>query len=477
MSGDRTDQCEVRGELLTATIFFCLMLFICWARLPWSEGLWLDETLTAWTVSGGFLDTWNRATHFQTQSPLFYLIEWGTARLCGTSEISLRAISILAALGSLWVVTRLARGLSGRRSVGLYASGFLLACDVFQVGSITARPYALATLWALISISQAYSLRDRYSRGRAMTWSVATVLTWYAHYLFIVVALGNLILWTRERGLTRRMLPWMIGVAVACLPGVAHFLELRERSAGLFFTGLPSARDMLADVVPLPLVVAAILGVLIAYIWDARAQFDLRSRNALSTLLPYIVLPPLCFGALAIIAGGAVWLPRYWEWQVGVFAIALAVALGRIDGARYRSFALMATACFVVARAGLQVWHSEGWDKVGRVAREYPGPVVLFSGLIEAETMVSTGKPESDEYLRAPLSAYGRSRDVEVARLSATDDELRALLAKPVLLVAARKRVGDHRSPERFLDIATSMGRDVAPIFEDSSLITAYEIK
>jgi hypothetical protein len=308
-------------------------------------------------------------------------------------------------------------------------------------------------------------------------WSVVTVLTWYAHYLFIIVALGNLILWAREPGMLRKMLPWISATAFACVPGAIHFLQLRERSTGLFFTGLPSASDMLGDIVPAPLLLAATLGSLIAYIWDARAQFDVRSRESLLSFLPYIALPLLCFGALAMIAGGAVWLPRYWQWQGAIFSIALAVALGRIDGAHSRSLALKAAASFVVIRVGLQVWHSEGWDKVGRAAREYPGSVVLFSGLIEAETMVSKGKPGFEDYLRSPLLAYGRLDDVEVARLSSTDDELRSLFAQPVLLVAARKRVGDHRSPERFFDIATSMGRRVAPIFEDSAIITAYEIK
>jgi hypothetical protein len=477
MSGDLSDSIEDRRELIAATLFFVVTLFICWARLPWSAGLWLDETLSAWTVSGGLSETWERSIRFQTQSPLFYLMQWSVVRLFGASEVSLRAISILVSFASLWVVTILARRLSGSHTLGLYASGFLLGCDVFQVGSITARPYALATLCALISILAARSLCERYTRGRALMWSAATVLTWYAHYLFIAVALGNLMLWARTRGVLRKMLPWLVATALACAPGAIHFLQLRERSAGLFFTGLPSFREMLGDIVPMPLLVAATLGTLIAYIWDARVSFDARSRESLRFCLLYIALPPLCFGALAIIAGGAVWLPRYWEWQVGVFAIALAVALGRIDGARYRSLALMATAFFVVARVGLQVWHSEGWERVGRVAREYPGSVVLFSGLIEAETMVSRGKPGFEDYLRAPLSAYGRSRDVEVARLSATDEELRALFAQPVLLVAARKRVGDRRSPERFLDIATSLGRHVTPVFDGSSIITAYEIK
>jgi 4-amino-4-deoxy-L-arabinose transferase-like glycosyltransferase len=472
MNDERAD----RRELLAATVFLCLMLLISWARLPWSDGLWLDEALSAWTVSGGISDTWNRATRFQTQSPLFYLIEWGVVRVFGSSEVSLRAVSIVAALASLWVVAVLAWRLSGKLCVGVYAAGFLLGCDVFQIGSITARPYALATLCALVSILMAYALRERYSGWRALTWSVATVFTWYAHYLFIVVTLGNLFLWARERALLRRMLPWVIGVALACVPGVFHFLQLRERSAGLFFTGLPRARDILDDIVSMPLVVSAILGALLGYIWDARARFDARSKQALLSLFPYIILPPACFGVLVIIAGGAVWLPRYWEWQAGVFAIVVGVTLGCIEGARYRALALMVTAFFVLGRAGLQVWHSEGWDEAGRAAQKHAGAVVLFSGLIEAETMVGKGKPEFEEYLRAPLLTYGRGDDVTVLRLSATDDELRALLAKPVLLVAARKRVGEYRSPERFIEIATTMGRTVTPRIDDSSMITVYDI-
>lgn len=473
MNGERTE----RREHLAATIFLLLMLLICAARLPWSEGLWLDETLSAWTVSAGLVDAWDRALRFQTQSPLFYLIEWSVVSVFGSSEVSLRAISIVTALASLWVVSILAWRLSGQRAAGMYASGFLLGCDVFQIGSITARPYALATLCALISILMAYSLRERYSIWRAMMWSVATVLTWYAHYLFIVAAVGNLLLWARERALLRRMLPWIIGAAFACTPGFLHFLQLRERSAGLFFTGLPSVTDVLGDIVSMPLMVAAILGALIGYIWDARVRFDARSKAALLSLLPYIILPPVCFGALAIVGGGAVWLPRYWEWQVGVLSIVLAIALGCIEGARYRALALMTTAFFVITRAGLQVWHSEGWDRVGHMAQKHSGPVLLFSGLIEAETMVSKGKPEFEEYLRSPLSTYGRSHEVAVLRLSATDEELRALLARPVLLVAARKRVGQYRSPERFLTIAAAMGHEVTPISDDSSMITVYEVR
>lgn len=466
-----------RRELLVAWIFVGLMMLVCWARLPWSGGLWLDETLSAWTVSGSLTDAWNRAILFQTQSPLFYLFVWGVRKVSGTSEIALRAVSIAAACGTLIVVAIVAARLGQRRVAVLYTCGFLLGCDVFLVGSITARPYALATLFALLSIHATLVVRERYSHGSAFLCSVATILTWYSHYLFVIVALGNLFTLVRVPGRLRKMSLWIIAVIVVCLPGAAHFLKLRERSSGLLFTGLPTPQSMVSDSVPLPLIVAALLGALIAYIWDARLRLDERARAALRLALPYIVLPPIIFALLALVGGGAVWLPRYWEWQVAMCVVVVSVLIERIDGARFRALAFMTTALFVLGRATLQMWHTEGWDRVGAIARTYNGPVVLFSGLIEAETMVSRGEPGFEEYVRSPLLAYGRGSEVQLARLSASDSELQTLFTGPVLLVAARKRVGIQVSPDKFLTIATSKGYRVTPLLEGEPMIQAYDIR
>lgn len=49
--------------------------------------------------------------------------------------------------------------------------------------------------------------------------------------------------------------------------------------------------------------------------------------------------------------------------------IAVSTLLERIDGARLRSLAFMITALFVVGRTSLQTWHTEGWNRVGDIAK------------------------------------------------------------------------------------------------------------
>ena len=375
------------------------------------------------------------------------------------------------------MVSLLAARFSSSRSVPLYAAGFLLGCDVFQVGAITARPYSLATFSALLSIYASLLLREMYSHRRAFLWVAATLMTWYAHYLFIAVALANVITVARNSATLRKMSMWLLILFGTCLPGAIHFFELRSRASGLLFTRIPGFPEILMDCVPMPLVVAATLGAVMAYIWQGRVGSDRLARATPYTLLPYLVVAPVTFMLLAVLTGGAVWLPRYWEWQTAVCAVVAAVLLGRIDGAPVKSLALLVAAFFIVVRGLVQTWHSEEWRSVGRVARAYAGPIVLYSGLIEAESMDSSSSAEFQQYVRAPLSVYGRTENVFLARLSGSEEELRVLFEKPALLIAAAKTVGSRRSPQRFLDAATTMGRSVKQVETNSSLITIHEIR
>lgn len=243
---------------------------------------------------------------------------WGVTTVRGGSEVALRGISIAAAFGSLVVVGMIAARLCQRYVTALYSCGFLLGCDVFQVGSTTARPYALATLFALVSIHATLGLRKSYAHRCALVCSFATILTWYTHYLFIVVSLGNVITIALTPGGLREMCRWIFVVIAACVPGAAHFLELRDRPAGLLFTALPTVPSILSDSMSVPLRVAALLGALVSYIWDAKPQLDSCSRETLRVVVPYIIVPPGIFVLLAVFGGKAVWLPYYWEWQVAM---------------------------------------------------------------------------------------------------------------------------------------------------------------
>lgn len=460
-----------------AVMFLLLAALVLALRAPWGASLWLDETLSAWTVSGSLGDAWVRALSFQTQSPLYYVALWGVVQGCGSSEIALRSVSIVSTLLSIVAVFCIARRLTGELLVSFLAGGFLLSCDVFQIGALTARPYSLATMFALWSIVFLIDLLREW-RVRTVVWFVASlVLTFYAHYLFSVVALAHGVVLLQHRSVLRRLLGWLVGSALVCLPGVLHLQSLRERARGLAFTGTPHLSGLLADSLPVPLVVSVVVGVVLGLIWDARFRFSQRDRSAIRFLMPYVVVAPIVFLTGSALGGAAVWLPRYWEWQLGAISVLGAIVLAALAGGRWARLAVVVTATFVLARLGAQRWTVEGWGPAAEVARSYPGRVVLFSGLIEAETRSGVDKPGFDAYIRAPLIAYGRSGDILVARLSGSDEELLDLFKQPLLLVAARKEMGGARAPERFVEIARRAGRVVVEDPRSSSSILVYRLQ
>lgn len=472
-----TEAATDKRSAYVAVVFLLLAALLLALRAPWGESLWLDETLSAWTVNGSLGDAWTRALSFQTQSPLYYIMLWGGAQSCGSSEVALRSISIVSALLSIGAVFCIARRLTGELVVSVLAAGFLLSCDVFQIGALTARPYALATAFALWSIVFLIDLLREWRVRTVVLFITSLVLTFYAHYLFSVVALAHGVVLLQHRSVLRRLSGWIVGAALVCIPGLLHLQSLQERARGLAFTGAPHISGLLADSLPVPLVVSVVVGVVLGLIWDARFRFSERSRSAIRFLIPYIVVAPIVFLAGSVVGGAAVWLPRYWEWQLGAIAVVMATILASLAGGRGARLAVVVTAIFVLARLGAQRWTVEGWGPAAEVARSYPGKVVLFSGLIEAETRSGAEKPGFEQYIRAPLIAYGRSADIIVARLSGSDEELLDVFKQPVLFVAARKEIAGARAPERFLEIAREAGRVVVEDPHSSGSITVYQFQ
>jgi len=439
--------------------------------------LWLDETLSAWTVQGSLGDAWSRTLFFQTQSPLYYIVLWSVVQCCGSGEVALRSVSIISALLSVAAVFYIARRLTGNVLVSVVAVGFLLSCDTFQVGALTARPYSLATAFALWSIACLIDLLREWRSRAAILFAASLVLTFYAHYLFGVVALAHGVVLLRHRDVLQRLWGWLVGAALVCIPGLFHLQSLRERSQGLAFTGTPLLSGIVADSIPVPLAVSVAVGVALGLIWDGRFRFSERDRSAMRFLAPYVVVAPLVFLAGSLLAGAAVWLPRYWEWQLGAFSVLAALVVTSLVDRGGMRLAVMVAALFVLARMGVQRWAVEGWGPAAEVARSYPGGIVLFTGLIEAETRSGAENPGFEEYTRAPLIAYGRSADVAVARLSGSDQELLDLFQRPVLLISARKEIGVGRSPERFLEAARTAGRTVVEDPSSNAMISVYRIQ
>src|SRR5262245_11446011 len=67
-----------------------------------NRSLWLDEFGTLWVIEGSFSQLMERVNAFQGQSPLYYLLVWFFVHLIGESEFTLRLLSLLLGVGTVY---------------------------------------------------------------------------------------------------------------------------------------------------------------------------------------------------------------------------------------------------------------------------------------------------------------------------------------------------------------------------------------
>jgi hypothetical protein len=475
MSGTPERASEVR--YLALLLGLTALIFL--VRAPFTASFWLDETITAWIVSGSLSSVWSRSIDFQGQSPFYYILVWAVQQMFGAQEVVLRSLSIVCGGLVVVAVARIARRLSTDPATPYVAIALLVGSDSFQDAVLSARPYALAILCASCSLSALLSLRERYSVCRAALFSVFLVATFYAHYLFAVVGLVHLCVLAIERRLLMRLAPWGILVVVASMPGWAQLLSLSQRASLLSFATLPTLSiDSLSQLpaacfqlflstiriaMPVVAVVSCLMGLLLAVIWDGRIRLAHTTRAGIILLAPYALVPPILFLVLSYISPSMLFVARYWSWSLVPLSLVLALLLCAVEGTRPRRIALVTTLVVLLLRVLSQDRVIEEWRGAAAQARASIDRVVLFSGLIEAEGTPQGQSKEYDEYLRAPLTVYGVEQPIDVVGLTHSEDELgKAFSSVPFTLVAARARRSAEQSPERFLRIIESKNESLS---------------
>jgi len=83
---------EHKRFIASATIVAALGLWV--PQL--ASSFWADETVTHWIVKGSAHEALSRASTFEGESPLYFLIANLWRRLVGTGEVALRIPSFLA---------------------------------------------------------------------------------------------------------------------------------------------------------------------------------------------------------------------------------------------------------------------------------------------------------------------------------------------------------------------------------------------
>ena len=164
------------------------------------QSFWTDEALTVMEVRSSFHGLWHYIAHVETTPPLYFVLVWGWAKLFGSGEAALRALSALAGVALVPLAYLAARELGSRRAGVLAAA--LVTVNPFMIWySQEARAYMLLT--ALTAAAFVWFLRAlrRPNATDLWLWAGLSSLAVMTHFFagFVVAPEALWLLWRHGR--------------------------------------------------------------------------------------------------------------------------------------------------------------------------------------------------------------------------------------------------------------------------------------
>lgn len=413
------------------------------------ESLWLDELHTSWTVSGSLAEVAERAA-IGNQSPLYFWLAWFFACLPITPEVALRLPSLLAGcvlpVALYWLATLFP---SGEKEDAPDPAPALLAAWLMAIDpkaifySQEARPYALLILAAVLHLGLLILAMRRTTFWPRPLWVLTGALLVHLNYtgglilLAEFLALGLLgILASRKKELASRndvfdflLANWldMVALIVLLLPAIPGVLAVAERRENWEQFVKPKPWEELFRLFPWTL---AIVPIVVLYSW--RAVVAIRQ---LVLLVSWLVVPLFVAWLLTQLGVAALFHQRYViaVLPASLLAAALSVRLGTNPATQSALIGIVLAVS--VYQGGLaQNWRQDGrllhdryenWRAAVNVLNEQlandHSPVLVGSGLIEADDLQRTSSPLFREYCVCPVRGMYRLQTKTVLPLTFSD--------------------------------------------------------
>ena len=139
------------GTLVGWSVIALVLATGCWIRWKIATGelLWLDELHTGWVVGGSFEQALTRSAQ-GNQTPLFFGLVWSTIQWLGASELSLRLVSLLAAVLAMAMAARFVWQQTKSIAAATLTLTLIAVDDSFIWYATEARPYALLHLASVV---------------------------------------------------------------------------------------------------------------------------------------------------------------------------------------------------------------------------------------------------------------------------------------------------------------------------------------
>lgn len=183
-----------------------------------------DETFTAWMARLPTLERVLVAARSDVHPPLWYVIEWVTVKLLGSSAGALRLPSAIFGVLAIWLVYHLALTLSWERQIARWAAFFAAIIPGALFYSQEARVYTFMTCCVLLAL---LCLIER----RWGLFTIACIGLVYSHNLgvFYVFVMGGYalvrVLFQRLWGVFARLSVLLGIVVIAWLPWLANVVQ------------------------------------------------------------------------------------------------------------------------------------------------------------------------------------------------------------------------------------------------------------
>ncbi|HZV00329.1 MAG TPA: glycosyltransferase family 39 protein [Planctomycetota bacterium] len=381
---------------------------------PIKSGLTLDETSTAWVVDGSLGETVHRASLYQGQSPLYYVLVRLVVLVFGGSEAVLRAPSVVATALATLVVARIGRRIFDP-DVGFYAAAaFVSTADVVYAAS-DARPYALGVFLAAAATLALVEWVETRRTWLGLLYAALAASIVYVHYLFASTLLVHA-LYLVARVRTGRPVPSarslalagaLVGVALAPLVPQAGALEGRHRA--IEYSPLATWESFVGWLLPQAAIVPIVAGLACA-LGRQRLAPPAASADSTALVLGWHLVPRVSIFVFSRYVF-RVFLSRYVLNAAPGFALLLGWGIAALPTRRIAN----AVACLMLlascASFASKRHSREDWKLTARCVREALGrdraPVVMNVGFVESmQPDWLEGDAERRSFLLAPLSRY-----------------------------------------------------------------------
>lgn len=153
------------------------------------ESLWLDEMMSLDVARASWPDFARFFVSMPEQHPVYYLLlkPW---LVFGTTEVALRAFSVVFAVGSLWLLYQLTLELLDGTTARVASA--LLAVSPFAIYyGQEARMYALELFLTLLSTLCLVRWLAAPSRARAVLYVAVSIVGVYTHFFFFFLLLAH----------------------------------------------------------------------------------------------------------------------------------------------------------------------------------------------------------------------------------------------------------------------------------------------